>query len=356
MDQRAIRTLAGAATVVLLGAVSACAPTATSTPSATPTIVPTPTVTPLPTPDPTQVAATIAAGGARLDAADVEPLCLRRQDTDSDGELEWLGLYMSAAEPSRLAAFVLDGDTYYELQSLEGQEYGLGEYAVCELEQRDVNGDGQQEILIWGHAEMATDLLHLFRWDGSSYSLLGFFDGDAGIRLEDCDGDLIDEVVEGHRVEGWDGLAWEVIYAWDGSNYGWTWDRFTWFYLDRPHSYRSDSPEYAVISFYLALNDRDLPGAHGLLSRTSYPSPGYPSWAAEYDTMLGVDAGAVLEIDRVGDSAQVVAQVRQVDNTEGLVVAVLWDVEWTVLRTAEGWRLGSMDASRLGEWELEYYR
>jgi len=302
------------------------------------------------------VAATIAAGGAQLAAAGIEPLCLRRQDTDGDEQLEWLGLYMTAAEPSRLAGFVLDGDAYYGLDALEGQEYGLGEYAVCEIEQRDVNSDGAEEILIWGHAEMATDLLHLFRWDGDSYSLLGFFDGDAGIRLEDGDGDLTDEVVQGRRVEGWDGLAWEVIYCWDGSNYGWTWDRFAWFYLGRPHSYRSDRPDYAVISFYLALKDRDLPGAYGLLDQASYPSSGYASWAGEYGTTLAVDAGSVLEIGRSGDSAQVVAQVRQVTSVDGLVVAVLCDVEWTVLRTAEGWRLASMVADQLGEWELEYYQ
>jgi hypothetical protein len=356
MDRRLLCTIGCVGPLLLLFGVGGCATPATSTPSATPTSTPTPTATAIPAPDPTAIAATIAAGGAEIESQGIEPLCLRQDDTDGDGELEWLGLYMTSGQPGRLAGFVLDGDAYRELKPQEGQEHGLGEHAVCEVELRDVNNDGQREILAWGHAGMATDLLHLYRWDGNDYALLGFFEGDGGIRLEDGDGDLIDEVIETHRIEGWDSLAWQAIYTWDGSNYGWTWERYTWFYLDRPHAYRSDSPEYAVISFYLALGDRDLPGAYGLLTRTTYPSGEYVSWAAGYDTMLDVGAGAVLEIGRSGDSAHVVAQVRQVDCVDGLVVASLWDVEWTVLRAGEKWLLARIEASPLGEWELEYYQ
>jgi hypothetical protein len=357
MSQHPLRTVAclGALLFLLLGGMGACAPAATATPSPTPTSPPTPTTTPLPSPDPTEIAATIAAGDAWLESAGVEPLCLRREDTDGDGQLEWLGLYVTAEAPGQLAGFVLDGDAYHELKPQDACEYGLGEYAVCELERRDVNNDGRQEILVWGHAEMATELLHLYQWDGTTYWLLGFFRGDAGVRLEDGDGDLIDEVVETYGVEGWDGLAWEAVYTWDGANYGWTWERYAWFYLDRPHAYRSDRPQYAVISFYLALDDRDLPGAYRLLSRATYPWVDYVSWAAGYDTMVAVDAGAVLEISRGADSALVAAQVRQVDNVDGLVVAVLWDVECTVLRTSQGWLLAQVDASELGEWRLDYY-
>jgi len=342
----------------LIGTLSpspALLPTATPIPPPTLTPVPTPTFTPTPAPtlDRTAAAGVVAAGRGRLDAAGVEPLCLRWEDTDGDGEPEWVGLYLRPGEPPRLAAFVLDGDAWYDLQPLEKEKHGLGAYPTCELEVRDVNADGRVEILVWGHAEASIDLLHIFAWDGMSYLLLAPFEGKAGVRLQNADGDLADEVVV--RYEAGNDLVWEAIYTWDGANYGWTWERYAWFYLDRPHAYQADTSEHAVISFYLAVDDRDLPGAYGLLSRSAQAAQPYDAWSAGFATTVAVEVGAVHELARDGDIASVAAQVRALDNVDGRVVATLWDAKWATTRTDAGWRLESVSAVELDRWELSYY-
>jgi len=354
--------------VALLVSLAACvpppAPTAVTpapSPTSTPLPAPTSTSTPAPTPtptavstlDPVAVAANIAAGEARLEAEGIEPLCLRWEDADGDGETEWLGLYLQPGEPPQLAAFVLDGDVWYDLRPLEGEKHGLGEYPTCELEVRDVNSDGRVEILIWGHAGTSTDLLHIFVWDGATYALLAFFEGDAGVRLENADGDLADEVCVGY--EAGDDLVWEAVHTWDGANYGWTWERYTWFYLDRPHAYLTDTPEHAVISFYLAVDDRDLPGAYGLLGPESRAAMPAGEWMVGFATTVAAEVGAVHEISRSGNTATVVAQVRAYDNVDGRIIATLWDVEWALVQTAGGWRLESATADELDRWEAVYY-
>jgi len=288
-------------------------------------------------------------------AQGVEPICLRWEDTDGDGEAEWVGLYQQAKEPPQLAAFILDGETWYDLRPLEKEEYGLGEYATCELDIRDINADGRVEILVWGHAGANIDLLHVFAWDGATYALLAPFQGNAGVRLESTGEGLANSVVVGRKVSG--DLAWEVVYTWDGAGYGWTWDRYTWFYLDRPHAYVSGTPERAVISFYLALGDRDLPGAYNLLTDAAREAQLYEQWTAGFARTIDVEAGAVQELERQGqDVAHVTAQVRAHDNVSGRVFAILWDVEWTVVRTPDGWRLDSAKVTELDRWEVEYYR
>jgi len=368
------RTARFLAVIALLALLIACAPTPapttvaptalpsptltpahTPTPFSTPTPFPSPapTPTPVPTLDPAAVAAVVAKGQARLKAAAVEPLCLRWEDTDGDGEPEWVGLYLRPEEPPQLTAFVLDGDAWHDLRPLEKEKHGLGEYPTCELEVRDVNADGRVEILVWGHAEVSTDLLHIFVWDGTAYALLALFEGEAGVRLENTGGDLADEVVVGY--DAGDDLVWEAVHTWDGANYGWTWERYAWFYLDRPHAYRTDTPEHVVISFYLAVDDRDLPGAYGLLSGSAQAAQPYETWAVGFATTVAAEVGAVHELARSGDVATVAAQVRAYDNVDGRIVATLWDVEWAVVRTGTGWRLESAAAEQLDRWELPYY-
>jgi len=331
-------------------------PTPVPSPTPTPTLTPapTPTPTPVPTLDPATALATIARGRARLEAVGVEPLCLRWEDADDDGEPEWIGLYVQPGEPPQLTAFVLDGDAWHDLRPLEKAKHGLGEYPTCELEVRDVNADGRVEILVWGHAEVSTDILHIFVWDGATYALLASFEGKAGVRLENTDGDLADEVVVSYDAGG--DLVWEAVYTWDGANYGWTWERYAWFYLDRPHAYRADTPEHAVISFYLAVDDRDLPGAYSLLSDSARAARPYEAWAVGFVTTIAAEVGAVHELARDEYTATVAAQVRAYDNVDGRIIATLWDVEWTVVRTDAGWRLESSTAEQLDSWELSYYR
>jgi hypothetical protein len=174
------------------------------------------------------------------------------------------------------------------------------------------------------------------------------------VRLENTDGDLADEVVVGYDAR--DGLVWEAVYTWDGIAYGWTWERYTWFYLDRPHAYRTDTPEHAVIFFYLAIDDRDLPGAYALLSVPAQAAQPYETWAVGFATTVAAEVGAVNELSRSESAAIVAAQVRAYDNVGGRIVVTLWDVEWVLVPTDVGWRLESATAEPLDTWDAPYYQ
>ncbi|MGD8966187.1 MAG: hypothetical protein PVI07_01650 [Anaerolineae bacterium] len=328
-------------------------PSITPTPSPPPTPAPSATPTPAPTFDPQAVADRIAAGQVALEAQGVDPLCLRWEDTDGDGQAEWAGLYLRPTDRPRLEAFVLDGETWHELRALENEEYGLGMYPACELDVQDINGDGRVEVLIQGHAEENTDLLHIFVWDDLRYDLLAAFQGDAGIEVDDRDGKLGKEVIV--RYDAGKGLAWEAIHTWDGANYGWTWERYDWLHSDYPHTYLTDDPEHVVISFYLALDDRDLPSAYSLLSSDARSSQPYQTWAAGFDTTLAVEVGSVHQIAQTGDSATVTAQVRSYDNLDGYVVGRLWDTTWSVRYGDQFWRLQSATSEVLDRWEAPYF-
>jgi hypothetical protein len=328
----------------------------TAPPGSLPTRVsawtPTPSVTstPAPTIDPAAVSAISARGLARLEARGVEPLCMRWEDVDGDGSAEWVGLYFR----ERLMAFVLDGDVWYDLLSLEGGKYGLGEYATCGLEVRDVNADGRVEILVWGHAGTSIDILHIFVWDGMAYALVAPFEGEAGVRVENTDGDLVDEVIV--RYDAGRDLVWEAVYTWDGKHYGWTWERYAWRYLDRPHVYLDDTPEHVVIFFYLAIDDHDFPAAYVLLSAEAQAAQPYEGWAAGFATTAAIEVGAVHEQgERSGGTATVAAQVRTYENVDGRIIASLWDVTWKAVQTSGGWRLVSVSGAELDRWEASYY-
>ncbi len=62
------------------------------------------------------------------------------------------------------------------------------------------------------------------------------------------------------------------------------------------------------------------------------------------------------ELSRSGDVATVAAQVRAYDNVDGRIVATLWDVQWAVVQTDDGWRLESGTTEQIERWELGYYR
>lgn len=338
-----------------------CAPvlSPTAPPSRTPTATPQPprpaTPTPVPTIDRAAVATQVREEQPGPETVGIEPLCLRSEDTDGDGESEWVGLYLQPGDSPPLAAFVLDGETWHELQPVEREKHGLGEYAACELDIQDLNADGQVDILVWGHSEGNVDLLHVFSWNGEAYALVAPFEGNAGVRLEEVAGTLASSVVVAYKAGS--GLVWEVEYTWDGSSYGWTWDRYRWFYVDRPHRYVTDTPEHAVISYYLALDDRDLPGAYGLLTASGRGALSYEEWVAGFATAVSVEVSNVHELSRSGENvANVAAQVRAYDNVDGRIVASLRDTEWTVSSTAHGWRLDAVSATLLDQWEVEYHR
>ena len=313
-----------------------------------------PSIATVPTLDPGDVADIVKAGQTSVEEQGADPLCLRWHDTDQDGDREWVGVYLHPGEPSGLEAFVLDGQTWHELKAVEAERHGLGEYPTCQLEVSDINADGKVEIAVWGHAETSVALLHAFVWQGSHYQEIASFQADAGLELADVNNDLIQEVIVGHNVGH--GLAWETIHSWDGTDYVWSWERYRWLHADYPHTYLSDDPMHSVISFYLALDDRDLPSAYRLLGGEARASQPYQSWAAGFNTTLGVEVGSVHEIERTGTSATVTAQVRSYDNTDGYIIGRLWDVTWLVVREDGSWRLDSARQETLNQWEAPYFQ
>ncbi|MBN1246293.1 MAG: hypothetical protein JXC32_01485 [Anaerolineae bacterium] len=342
---------------------TATATVPTATPTATPTVPPTatPTATPEPTMDPAHLRASAETGLAAIQAqaGGARIVCIRYEDTDADGQPEWLALtHRAGSEATRLDGFVLDGDAVYELTPALHKpgtpDVGLGEYATCELVVRDVNYDGTPDIGVFGHAEGNETMLHLFTWEDSGYRRLGFWSGDAGVKFMDADGDLEEEIWEGYRVAGAPNIAWYVIYTWEQNTYGWTSDAYDWYFDSRPQSYPTQRADTAVMAFYLALNDRDLPGAYDLL--VSADRPPYETWAAGYATTLKVSAGGVHTIPAAsGESqARVAAMVRAWDNEGGVILGRLWNVEWDMVLTENGWRLVSSTAEQLDEWPVDY--
>ncbi|MCJ7549435.1 MAG: hypothetical protein MUQ30_07120 [Anaerolineae bacterium] len=343
-----------------------------ATPTTTPPIpaMPSPTFppapaaspTPEPAPDPSQLQAVAETGMAALQeaAGEANILCMRYEDTDTDGQPEWVALTQrQGSTTNRLDAFVLDDGIVYELPSAQPKpgapDIGLGEFATCEIEIRDVNVDGMPEIAIFGHAKGNETLLHLFAWEDDGYRRLGFFSGNAGVSFMDLDGDLEEEIWEGYRMQSAPSIAWYVVYTWENNTYGWTSDAYGWYFDDRPQSYPTHLPDTTVIAFYLALNERDLPGAYELLLPQSRPS--YEEWAIGYATTLQVSAGDVHTIPAAtGESrSRVSAMVRAWDNERGVLVGRLWNVEWDMTLTEDGWRLLTSTAELLDEWPVSYW-
>jgi len=198
-------------------------------------------------------------------------------------------------------------------------------------------------------------LMHLFAWSGTDYRRLGFFSGDAGVRFVATDGDLEEEIWEGFRVRGAPTLAWYIVYTWQDNTYGWTSEHHDWYFTDRPQSYPTHSPDYAVIAFYLALNDRDLPGAYDLLAAEGRSA--YETWALGYATTLRVSVGSVHTIPGTASDgrARVAAMVTSWDNERGVIAGRRWNVEWDAVNTPAGWRLQSSAAELLEEWTVPYW-
>ncbi len=359
-----------AAVMVLLGLVAACAaptaspPAATLPPTAAPTLSPSPTPVPTAIPTPTVDAAALAdLAGQGVEVAggdEAGVITLRYEDMDADGLPEWLAV-VQPEEGAALQGFVLDGETSFPLEGTNPRSdlagWGLGLYPDCEVQIADLNADGVPEIALFGHGPRQTTLLHLYEWDGTTYRLLGAFAGDGGVTIEDRDGDLTAEIVEGYHDDRVDDLVWQIVFTWQEGSYGWTSDRWTWYYRQRPHVYPDQAPDYAVIAFYLALDDRDMPAAYDLLSRRARAEQDYASWVVAFDTLLRVEVGDLHAVPGVGTETtkRITAMVLTWNNIHGEVIARSWNVEWDVVREDEGWRLDRLEAVQLDSWPLPYW-
>ncbi len=335
------------------------------TPTVSPTPEPSSTLPPtlVPTYPPSQLLAAATSGLDRiLTAAGGRNLvCLRYEDLNADGLPEWLALTHQQDTPPNLQAFILDANTSNALEPAQPKpgmpDVGFGQFPVCEIDIRDVNLDGRTDIAIFGHAQGNESLLHLFNWDAANeqYVRLGYFSGDAGVKFVEADGDLALEIWEGYRVHEAPALTWYVIHTWQDQTYGWTSDRFDWYFQERPHAYPTHDPDFAVIAFYLALDDRDLPGAYELLLPQARAS--YEAWAIGYATTVRIDIGGAHTIPASvsADRARVAAMVTAYDNEGGTIIKRLWNVEWDTAKTEQGWRLLTSTTEMLEESKATYF-
>jgi hypothetical protein len=280
---------------------------------------------------------------------------------DADSIPEWFALTHKNDTPPSLQAFILDDEASYVLEPAQPKpglpDIGFGQFPVCEINIGDINLDGHVEIAIFGHGQSNETLLHLFRWDAAheQYVRLGYFSGDAGVKLVETDGDLTLEIWEGYRVHEAPTLTWYAVHTWQDQTYGWTSERFDWYSQERPHAYPTHEADFAVIAFYLALDDRDLPGAYNLLLSQARAS--YDVWASGYNTTVRIDVGGVHTIPTSVSAgrARVAAMVTSYDNEGGTIIKRLWDVEWETAVTQQGWRLLESTAELLEESKATYF-
>jgi hypothetical protein len=110
-----------------------------------------------------------------------------------------------------------------------------------------------------------------------------------------------------------------------------------------------------VIAYYLALDDRDLPGAYALLDPASRSE--YGEWALGYATTIQVRVGGVHTVPgtETASSAGVTAMVTAWDNEQGVIIGRQWNVTWTEVATTDGWRLSRAETELLKEWTAEHW-
>ena len=318
--------------------------TPTPRPSPTPTRGPTPTVAVAPRSLQERTGAVLA----RLAALGIEPHCLLWTDSDGDGEREWVGLYREAVGSSVLG-FVLDGETLYTLSPPDTLGVGLGERPTCNLQVRPLSP--YPVILVWGSAGAHLSLLHLFRWNGRAYQVVGAFGGDGGISFvaPDPGSGLPQEIIVRQRGDP-DRFDREEVWRWDGERYRLDRSRYVFSALRaRGAPYPDRSPGDAVISFYLAINDRDLPGAYALFTPQAQASRPRERWYAGFATTLGVEVNEIRTVSETAeDTATIVVRIRAQDNRGARVEVTFWEVTWTVVATPDGWRLDRSTPKRIG--------
>lgn len=182
----------------------------------------------------------------------------------------------------------------------------LGELPSAETLAGDLNGDRKPELAVRGGVGAHTTLLHIFRWNGAGYDVIGDFMGDGGIQLSDVDGDDAYEVLVSRRNYDRAQLSLVTVYHWNGDSYAPVQQRWG-FAFDTP---TLDYPEAVVLSYYLAIAAHDYPSAYSLLgpamqARQSYASfeRGFAStedaWVEELNIVSEGPTSAVVAV-RVG--------------------------------------------------------
>lgn len=182
----------------------------------------------------------------------------------------------------------------------------LGVIASAEVLAGDLNGDRKPELAVWGVVGAHTTVLHIFRWNGAGYDLIGDFIGDGHIALRDVDADDAYEVLASERNGDRAQLSRVTVYHWDGGGYSPVQQRW-YFTFDPP---RLDYPEAVVLAYYLAIAAHDYPGAYMLLGPAMQAQLPYASfergfastedaWVEELQVVSEGPASAVVAV-RVG--------------------------------------------------------
>jgi len=259
-----------------------------------------------------------------------------------------VGLYQEAVGLPVLG-FVLDGETLYTLSPPDTLGVGLGEHPTCNLQMRPLSP--YPVILVWGDAGAHVSLLHLFRWDGRAYQAVGAFGGDGGVYFAapDSGSGLPQEIIVRQRGDP-DRFDREAVWQWDGERYRLDRSRYVFSALRGSKApYPDRSPGDAVISFYLAINERDLPGAYALLTPQAQADRPRERWYAGFATTLSVEVNEIRTISETAeDTATIVVRIRAQDNLGTRIKTTRWEVTWTVVATPDGWRLDRSIPKRIG--------
>jgi len=206
---------------------SSTTPTATVTLTFTPTLAATvPTSTPTPTAQPTLQPLTVDTQPYLPDSA--QALRQVSADLDGDGQEEYIVLAGFGRSAERLdfewlQLFII------KLQRPPGHEVIfdsgplLGQRAEA-LQVRDINGDGQLEVLSVQYMGAAGQTMYVLTQREGAFAFLqphgGYFDGqdsfgENGVRLQDIDGDGIEEILASHGPAA----SQTEVYRWDGTAY-----------------------------------------------------------------------------------------------------------------------------------------
>lgn len=202
----------------------------TGAPTPSPTFKPAATLTPASTPAPTPVPTVLlpSVGPTHLLPDGARFLGMIADDLDHDAETEYVLLagFGPADAFDSLSLFVVEPDLPPGQQIAYDSGPLVGERAEP-LQLRDINGDGDLEVLSLHSAGTQEHTMYILTWRGDAFDFLrphggqfGGLDhfGATGVRVGDVDGDAIEEIFAAYGPAAWI----QDVYRWDGADYVFT--------------------------------------------------------------------------------------------------------------------------------------
>lgn len=278
-----------------------------------------------------------------------EPFCMQLADTDGDGLQEWVGLWDAGpSDGAGVRGFILDGGQFYPLGAAGALNSGtddaasslLSEVPLCSLEIADLNVDGRAEIAVSGETREGSPQLTILAWNGKdAYPIVGSFAGDAGVYLQDEDGDGAREIFSLHRL--WDGVLLCEVSRWNGKAY--VYDR-SYYALksDFAGPLAVETAEQTLVGHYLNIQRRDFKAAYALLSAGLQARQDYRSFFLSNGGTRRLELGELSSPVLDGETWVFQAPLTLEAVEEGQVVRRRFAGEWH-LREVEGqWRIDSI--------------